>query len=523
MININLNFKNKRVILAFSLLLFFVLWGLSYFHGSYFTPVYLFLGSCLLLTNLFCVFFVLKESVYPWKIALLIIALGTLYSIVLPACTVPDEDRHFARAYKVSNFILNGESLSGQNKKMLMRADIVDSLLRDYDGGDWIDYYKGFFDSNDEKEIVFDNLDVISQAPPYYHYIYPGIVISFCRILKMSARMLLFTGREFNLLLFACLLYLSIKIFPQMAAGLSAIALFPMTLVLAASYSYDSIIISTLFLLFAMLMRCITKEGRVSVKEMLGISLLFMLVIPIKLVYFPFVLLFFCIDRKKFGRTWHKYVWILAVAVITVMIMVACQGEMVRFFLTRHYTPVAVEETQPTNDEYVSNSDIINPEHIWNMSDVKSNPLGSVGVLFRSLFNTSNQLFMNISGYYFGWFTYEIPITIACIFPLLFVLSVGTDSGADINRVVMIIISVVVSMSFCLVMVSMLLAETPYGFAAVRGAQGRYFTPLMPLVALLLRQWNVFKTTISRSGLISISVFANSVVMLYLFNDIINL
>ena len=103
-------------------------------------------------------------------------------------------------------------------------------------------------------------------------------------------------------------------------------------------------------------------------------------------------------------------------------------------------------------------------------------------------------------------------------------LSVRLNTGIDLCKIERIAVIIIVISSFFLIMFSMLLAETPYGFTTVRGAQGRYFIPLIPFVALLFNRRGCehhAEDERLQSKLISISTMANSVVILYLLNDVL--
>lgn len=516
--------KNKQILSVPLLALFLILWGVSYFHNSEYKPIYAFVSVCLFIVNLFCIFFVHNANIQPWQAAVLIITLGSLYNFILPACTVPDEDYHFANVYKVSNSIIYGNSVTEQTTRMLMRPDVSASLSRDYHNNDLKDYYTHFWYSSSEKDIYYENPGVIGISLTNYQYIFPALIISLCRILGTSANMMLFAGREFNLLLFAYLIFISLKILPQMRPSLLMMSIFPMTLVLAASYSYDSIIISAMILFYAMIIRCIKNNKLVSLRELVVISLLFILIIPIKLVYFPVILMFFLVKRNQFVRPQYKYLWISVVCIITVFIMIASHGDFIRFYFTKAYDPTATvqEVSISDNSESTSPDSDYDEEHIWTVGDIKSEPLEFIGVIFRSIFDSSNQLFMNISGYYFGWFSYQIPITIACIFPILFILSIRSDEAVSSSIAEKCIFIIIIVSTLSLVLLSMLLAETPYGFNTVRGVQGRYFIPILPLLSLILNRSNSQKTLVSPSKLVKISVLMNSVVILYLLNDVLS-
>lgn len=81
--------------------------------------------------------------------------------------------------------------------------------------------------------------------------------------------------------------------------------------------------------------------------------------------------------------------------------------------------------------------------------------------------------------------------------------------------------SIIIVSSIFLVMLSMLLAETSYDAVTISGVQGRYFISLLPLVAMLLNHVLPHKREEYSSQLIYCSVLMNSIVILYLLNEVI--
>jgi len=295
-----------------------------------------------------------------------------------------------------------------------------------------------------------------------------------------------------------------------------------MTLVLAASYSYDCLIISTMLVFFSSIMKYITGEKLINTKTILLASLIFIIVIPIKMVYFPIILLLFCIDGKKFARPWYKYVWIVVVSITTILVILSIHSDSIRYYFTKEYSPVSSETSISISDDTSLNADSgYDEDHIWTVNDAKGDPLEFIGVLFRTLFSTPNQTFMNISGYYFGWFSYEIPISLACIFPILFGVSLITDKCISLSTLEKSMFIIIIISSGFLTMLVMLLAETPYGYPTIIGAQGRYFIPLVPLLGVLLKPQHISVRDGLSLKLICFSVLSNTLVSLYLLNAVL--
>ena len=84
-----------------------------------------------------------------------------------------------------------------------------------------------------------------------YMYYLPALGITIGRVLHFGSMLTFLLGRFFNLLLYTALVGLAIKVIPKGKMILFMVAMLPMSLQQAASFSYDAMINATSILVLA--------------------------------------------------------------------------------------------------------------------------------------------------------------------------------------------------------------------------------------------------------------------------------
>ena len=196
---------------------------------------------------------------------LTVLFMGMLFTAVLPPLSAPDEVLHFVGAYELSNKLMLKPSRDTDGNVIIRKED---EYIVNWPGdNDWnkatvigqtldSSVYKeihnyGFFGVREEGESITLQQPV---ATTPLAYLMPAMGITLARLLHLSAFGLLFLGRFMNLLLFSVLGALSVKRTPVGKKVFFAVSLFPMTLEITGSYSYDSYIIALSFYLTAVIL-----------------------------------------------------------------------------------------------------------------------------------------------------------------------------------------------------------------------------------------------------------------------------
>ena len=246
--------------------------------------------------------------------------IGLMFLIVLPPLQAPDENAHFFRAYQLTN----GKII----------ADVLTEIKTDYRAGGalpssvtktatiWSNRIAAHPTEKVKKEQFLETWAMpleaekttraVFNSAPYspIPYIPQIIGIAFGKLFNLPPLWLTYLGRFANLVIATLITFVSIKVLPIYKWVFFLLALTPMALSQRASLSADAVLNGVSFLLIATIINCAfnSKKVKVLAKDVALISLGGILVSLSKIVYLPFVLLFFLIPRHKFDT--RKNYWL---------------------------------------------------------------------------------------------------------------------------------------------------------------------------------------------------------------------
>ena len=271
-------------------------------------------------------------KIYP--VVMLIFGLGYMY--VFPAMSAPDEIAHFISAYKLSNKML-GKQATVKDGHVIIRAQ--DLWIEDVDGEYTFDKskseeekvlipeegshgkiisskleetsYKVFYGKGDSRSnniyISFSGQNYekaqslhapVNTIPSVYFLPATGITVA--RIMGLNSIYLVLFGRMANLILFILFGTLGIYFLPKFKEFIFLVSLLPTTIELAASYSYDAVMISSMIFFVSYVFFLAHEKKEFDIKDLVIVSLIAGLVLPCKMVYFPMLLMLFSIPLYKF-------------------------------------------------------------------------------------------------------------------------------------------------------------------------------------------------------------------------------
>ncbi len=426
-----------------------------------------------------------------------VLSVGLLFMLALPPLSAPDEILHFTGAYALSNQLM-GQPVRDAEGNVRIRQE--DEYLVNWPGdhdpckatvlGQTLDrsvyeamHEKGLFHATEEGSSI--TLQQPVKTTPCA-YLLPALGITLARLLHLSAIGLVLLGRFMNLLLFTALGSLAVRRTPIGKEVFFAISLFPMTLELAGSYSYDSYIMALSFYLLAVILDLALARPRaeISWKNVLELSLLALLLSPCKMIYATLFLLCFLIPVRKWGtKPWPK--WLLSVALIGLLIVGSILLVNVRELLRY------VNASGVTQAPELTSAGEVNTVKLHDLSEL----LQDRTLVFRIIRNTLGILGGQFLGTTVGMWLGAFDRGLVTPFPCLVLFWGGTLTLAVVGRkeeptltrgrrAWMILVFLLLSF---VLMVSMLLAYTPADTFYILGVQGRYFLPYLPVLLLAFR------------------------------------
>lgn len=297
-----------------------------------------------------------------------VMCLGILYMLVLAPLSAPDEVSHYISAYELSNRFLGvpgtdedgyiyiraeddwiedvkqefrdwkekskQESLNGENgEKDAGKPIILGQTLKEetyvaiHDGGAASDQSAEGSAETDSVASAKDGAGTdssdktaglrVSRQPSVrttpLAYVPQALGFTLARILGLNSIALLYLGRFFNLLLFAAVGALTIKRLPFGKNVFFGVSILPMSLHLAASLSYDVVILAFTGYFTAVCLDLAYKAETVKVKDVVALAVVMAVMGPCKMVYGAIAGFCLLIPVKKFGN-WGK--WTISAAAV---------------------------------------------------------------------------------------------------------------------------------------------------------------------------------------------------------------
>lgn len=409
----------------------------------------------------------------------------TVFSIFTMAFLTPgtgnDEQVHYAYAYKYANiFSFKGFSdpIDDEGMTMIyMRAEDAELLQTFRDVPVYITEaaYKNtaksfslFSHDNSLNEYrladVADNPTFSTNNAPL-GYIASGLGIAFGRLIHLGAVPTFYLGRMFNAALFILLVWLSIKIIPVGKETLLVISMFPMVLQQTATYSYDSIIIGTLFLFTSMTISVFLQDDKVTVKQFVILGLLSVAVAINKFVYAPIILILLAIPSDKLPFKKPRMIKGAVIAVLGISAVILCTVLQNKLDVAQYFIP-----------SYASGNGslMVNMIHYWEM-------------LQMTAVNISDFYIHSLVAYP-GWYQIYVPVTVVSVYYLLLIFSLfRNDDNTFLGTGTKVWMGILIFLSCVLITLPMAAKFTNPDSETIDSIQGRYFLPLIPILVMGLR------------------------------------
>ena len=489
-------------------------------------------------------------KIYP--IVMLIFGLGYMY--VFPAMSAPDEIAHFISAYKISNRML-GKQATVKDGHVIIRAG--DLWLEDVDGEYTFDKtrseeenvlipeegshgkiisskleetsYKVFYGEGNirgaDNYISFGGKDYekaqslhapVNTIPSVYFLPATGITVA--RIMGLNSIYLVMFGRTANLILFILLGTLGIYFLPRFKEFIFLVSLLPTTIELAASYSYDAVMISSMIFFVSYVFYLAHEKKDFDIKDLVIVSLIAGLVLPCKMVYFPMLLLLFSIPLYKFklrGKVDGKIkkeniAFFLASAVVVLLSWVFAM------YLVNRATVVGYSTSTTSSLEWAG-------EESYTIGYLFHNKVKAVKLFYNTLLLQLEYYHKTMFGAYLGHAddVVGVPYIGFLVLNIGMIFSVfGEAKEKQLQVKERVLTGISIFFVVFLVLLSMLIAWTPISSEFIEGVSGRYFIPvLLPLLMIFRNNKIVIKDETKRN-IIFLFILINAISLLKIFSTV---
>ena len=440
-------------------LLIWVTIGLSYlyFGGSFVNlPKHL-----LFITGLLFSLIVVMPGKFYNKIAISIVISGSLFVVTSPNLDIPDENAHFARALYVADF----HPYLPKNEKDSQISEDIEDVTKQFKVPL---KQSGLNKIKSSLKKVHSSLFVATNASSFLPYIPQAIGIWIARLLGLSVLWLVILGRFSNLICYALITRLAMKKAKGFELLFGTVALLPMCIYIASSFSTDGMVNALTFYLVAQFCHFINREKKVSLKEMILYSLLCIVMATMKLPYVLLVglLLFIPSNKMEVKKNYLYAILLILIAAVFSFLWLKQSSEINASKVMQGVSPV--EKVKFT--------------------------LSHLNVFIRKFFNEWIDLVPNkiTSVFTFGWLTYGLGNLawyylifiggVLLLSPQPFGLPKFSKFGAAL---------VATGIGVGILMTSYLMRGQPTDIR-FDGVQGRYFIGVLLLIGLFANCSSIF-------------------------------
>ncbi len=244
------------------------------------------------------------------------IVFGIFTSLYSKPFDIPDEDAHWLKAYSVATFqfsAIDGVNTYLPNNVTHFIDGVTEAGYQNIEDISSLKDMKDFQGGYDFTAFRTAGVNPLLQLAP-------AVGIFVASIFTDTLIYQFIGGRIMNLLAYTLIIFFAIKRSPKHKWAMTTIGLFPMSILLAASYSYDALIIAFAILLFSSFCSMHYKEEKAS-KLDIGLYVISgAFVVMAKMVYAPMVGLILLIDKNKFKHLYDKYIIMVGSALLGVVV-----------------------------------------------------------------------------------------------------------------------------------------------------------------------------------------------------------
>ena len=489
-----------------------------------------------------------------------VLALGILFNMVLPPYSAPDEQFHINQSFTLASTIYNPYLPVAQSQihSSLRRPSDVDVIVQDDETTvfTWQHIAKNLLTTNSDPFTHTQDYDEYQVDSSYTMYWISALGVLAGFLLRLGFIPTLFLGRFTNLVFFAFLAAWAVKRTPVAKAVFASVALLPMTLHLAASYSRDSNLLA-LCLLFAALVLDLAFGPREQIgwKQLILPALAGLLIVPSKIVYFPLALLVFLIPAARLGR-FSKAIKGGFLALCLVIFFFNAGGQVILNDFMSGNTQVAAgaastsvsaetaETAQSTAEpaqsasESAAQSTASLPESsegatapqteeapvqddsvCYTLPYILSHPLDTLELAIRSVVENGDHYVKTLIGGTLSYFDPGVQIAWTWVAALMILLVLAWLQPGFELPVWAKAVCLLIGLACCGLAVLGCISWTPTYYTTIYGLQGRYFLPVLSLLLLALPKRLLLQTDCTRGLIYAVTL----VDILVLFNAFLSI
>lgn len=401
------------------------------------------------------------------------IMFGFLYCFILPPFQSVDEGNHFYRTFQITEGKLIAKNIGGKIGDVLPKSlsafhSSYFYLIKNVHEKSSIKNFQNDFRRKlaPEKVQYTEFANTALYSPVCYLTQVPAVFLT--KNLDCSLGVIYYAGRICNLLFYCLLVYYSIRIIPFYKLPLLVVALFPMSLSLASSYSSDIMVMGLNFLWVAVILKLMSKKDFRSNNVTKYKILLFILAVLLAFTksYILLLPLIFLLPTTIFKTKANWIVYITSTVIIAILALIL-------WSIWIKDLSFAMNEVADTYRQ---------------IEFIKNNPLEYILVLVKTFIVKTPRILITMIGV-LGWQDTRLDWLIYIAYPLMLYFAIMSDKTSFILQKwqKMAIIGMLL-LGTLIIYTSLYLMWSSVGNPIIIGLNGKYFIPMVLPFLLLFKR-----------------------------------
>lgn len=436
---------------------------------------------------------------YEVIFTLMAIAFGLTFMLIITPMSPPDETVHYEYSFQLSNYMMGKDHM------------YFDEEYQNY--GDFAGHFNVSaayvrFIKKINRPLSLDNKLIKMKFDIEESYktcfIPQAIGITVARLLNWNMLRTFYMGRLCNLIFYIACVYIAIKKTPVHKLLFGIMATLPIFIQQAASYSYDCFINGLAFVLIAFLLKWMYQEETIDKKEFIFVFVCSVLIAPIKVVYGLFVFLYWFVPAERYGSKRNKIIGTLILTAppiyeITVLLFPLI-FRIVRKAFEKLTEARNVSKTYMFGKAKMANAlfgpvrPLLEGDDYYSFSYATDHPIEMLEIFIRTIRVYLKSWFYGSIGRALSGNSLILPTTIVHgMLALLIMASLREEEHTEPVwfKIISFLLCIFAGFMMC---GGMLVSWTEmnqeiiedFGGPVIQGIQGRYFSPLLPYVFILI-------------------------------------
>ena len=438
--------------------------------------------------SLILLMMLLLKPKYEVLFTVIAIAFGLTFWLIITPMSAPDETIHYEYSFQLSNYIM------GEKDHLLFDEEYQNygSFAGHMNVG--VAYERFIKKINRPLSLEGHNVKMNYDIDESYTmcFVPQALGITVARLLNWNMLRTFYMGRLFNLIFYICCVYIAIKNAPVHKVLLGILATLPIFMQQAASFSYDCYINGLTFVSVAFLLKLLVRKEEVSTKELIAIFIANLLLAPVKVVYGLFSFLYWLVPEDRFGGKKEKKFKVLLLTAPALFEL----GKLLIPLIFRIIRKTIKSIIYDLNAETIFVP--VTPRAVegetYDFAYVLYHPLEAIMIILRTIRYNLKVWFYASFGRALSGNSLILPtVLVHSTLAILIAAALREEAYALNARFKLLIFAMCVFVGLMTVS-GMLISWTEvnqeiidaYGGPIVQGVQGRYFSPLLPYLLLIL-------------------------------------